>query len=439
MPKRVLVLGARGFLGEHLVQELLAAGCDVVAAMRPGSMHAFSSPRVCVREGDFTDGAFVRTALDQADAVIFSAGRTWQPGLSIDAYHSHNVAITQTFFDALGQRPDMRVVFTSSLSAMAGSEVSRVYAEDTGREGIMEAWLSPYDRAKIACEQIAIASARRGNNVVILNPGLLLGPGAFPTSNLAAPYYLLWYCQGQFTAKFFVNGGVTLSDVRDVARAHVAALERGRTGERYIVGGHNLDRREFYARVTPMIGRRMPTALPGWLLYGLMSAADGLSFLTRGLIGSPVHRSFAFTQRLYYFGVSDKAVGELGYSIRPIEATLLDMLKDYSSRGLLPESLAYVKDATLENASAFVLLKQLAKRSGYARFLLKRLPAIFDACQANLALREALTRLLQTSTFDNRSGAFVYGPFEIDGELQTLRKFFEYVYFSSNEFLRKVV
>ena len=346
MPKKVLVLGARGFLGEHVVQQLADAGHDVLAAVRPGSAHAFP-PNVRVLEADCSDVPCLRGALDQVDAVVFSAGRTWQPGLDISEYQRQNVAITQAFFDALGVRPNLRVVFTSSLSTIGGSNEPRVYAEDSGRDGILEAWLTPYDRAKIACERLTLDSARRGNNVVILNPGLLLGPGTTLTSNLAAPYYLLWFAQGRFTANFYVNGGVTISDVRDVARAHVAALERGRAGERYILGGHNIDRREFYGRVARLTGLRPPRGLPAWFLYCLMCGNDAASFVTGGLIASPVHRSFARSQRLYYYGASTKAVAELGYSANSVETILLDMLRYYHARGLLPARLDCLKEKFL--------------------------------------------------------------------------------------------
>src|SRR5207249_1070632 len=140
-------------------------------------------------------------------------------------YQRQSVSITHAFFDALGERPTTRVVFTSSLSTVSGSIEPCVYTEDGGRAGICEDLLNAYDQAKIACEELALASARRGNQVVILNPGLLLGPGAGPSSNLAAPFQLLWICQRKL--EFYVNGGVTLCDVRDVARAHIAALTRG--------------------------------------------------------------------------------------------------------------------------------------------------------------------------------------------------------------------
>lgn len=438
MAKRVLVVGARGFLGEHVVQQLAVAGHEVLAAARQTAAIPVQ-PGITPIEGDCADATFIRGALDRVDAAIFCAGRTWRPGLPISEYHRQNVGVAQAFFDALGDRPRMRVLFTSSLSTISGSRDSRVYGENTGRVGIQENWLTPYDRAKIACEELALASARRGNDVIILNPGLLLGPGAQGSSNVAAPYYLLWFCQGQFTAKFYVNGGVTLSDVRDVARAFVTALQRGRAGERYILGGHNIDRREFYGRVARLTGLRPPRALPAWYLYGLMAANDGLCFATRGLIASPVHRSFARTQGLYYYGASDKAASEFEYHARPLEATLLDMLQDYQARGLLPASLDFVKDMTPEAASAFVLLKQLVARSGYGEHLLGRLSALHDACLANYELRDAFTRLQANSIFDDRRGCFFWKDTVAKEDLKTIQKFLEYVYFSSNHFLQKVL
>jgi dihydroflavonol-4-reductase len=439
MPRRVLVVGAGGFLGEHIVAQLVAAGDDVIAVVRDPSRTTFASSQVRVLSGDCTDRSFVRSSLEQADAAIFCAGRTWQAGLDIRQYQLQNVEITQAFFEAVGHRPGMRVVFTSSLSTIGGSRTPRVYSENSGREGIVEQRLSPYDRAKIDCENIALQSARSGNQVVVVNPGLLLGPGASLDSHLAAPFFLLWFLQGQFAARFYVNGGVTLSDVRDVAAAHVAALDRGEAGERYILGGHNLDRESFYKRVTPLVGLRMPTALPAALLYSLTTANDALAFISKGSIPSPVHRSFAYTQRLYYFGASDKAVAQLNYSVRPIEQTILDMILHYQQRNLLPPSITLPDEISVSTAPSAVLLRQLIHRSGYSRPLLPRLPELYRVCQSNHALRDALSHLLSVSSFDPRRGRFIWERRKANSDVYTLRKFIEYVYFSSNEFLQKVL
>jgi dihydroflavonol-4-reductase len=436
LPKRILVLGARGFLGEHVVQQLAAGDFDIVAVVRPGSKHAFDPARVAVLEGDLNDVGFLRKALDQAEAVIFAAGRTWQPGLPDAEYQRQNVVLTEKFFEALGHRPEVRVVFTSSLSAVAGSREPRVFAEDAGRAGVCERLLTPYDRAKIACEQIALVNARRGNQVVVLNPGLLLGPGANPQSNLAAPYTLLWLCQGKPAARAYVNGGVTLCDVRDVARAHVAALRRGRSGQRYILGGHNLDRREFYARVAQWTGVRPPRRLPGWLVRLTAGVTDAAAFLSRGRVSGPVQRSFARGLGLYYYGESRRAVEELGYTTTPLDVTVFDMLRYYRERGLLTEEWDFIETVTAETAPTFALLKQLARRSPYASFLLPRVQLLHEICQSNHALREALQRLLTASRFEGR---FRWDRAACRADVETLTRFFERVFFSSDEFLREVL
>jgi dihydroflavonol-4-reductase len=427
LPKRILVLGARGFLGEHIVQQLLAAGCRVIAAVRPGSQHAFSSPRVAVVAGDLRDEAFLHAALEDADAAIFAAGRTWRPGLAPGEYHAQNVEIAERFFSALGRRREMRVVFTSSLAALSGSRAPCVFTEDGDRRAVCERWLTPYARAKIVCERLALDAAGDGHDVVVLNPGQLLGPGVHAGSNLATAFVLLWFCRGH--APLYVRGGTTYSDVRDVARAHVAALVRGQSGRRYILGGHCLARGDFYARVAQLAGLRPPRGVPARLVHLLMALADGLAVITAGALPSPVHRTFARGEGLYYYGDSQRAARELGYRITPLERTILDTLRDYQARGLLPPGLDFLANLPADDAPAFVLLRRLAERSAFSGFLLTRMPRVYALCRANRDLSAALTRLADAGRPD-RSGAAA--------DRRRLIRFFEYLYFASDEFLREV-
>jgi dihydroflavonol-4-reductase len=436
LPRRVLVLGARGFLGEHLVDQLAAADCDVMAAVRPGSKHAYASPRVRVIEGDLLDPCFVGSALDQADAVLFAAGRTWQPDLDVAEYRRENVGITTRFFEALGHRPRMRVVFTSSLATLTGSRSPHLFAEDSDRSRVCGDWLTPYARAKILCERLALDAAERGNQVVILNPGQLMGPGVHAGSNLGSSFVLLWLCQGR--APLYVRGGTTYSDVRDVARAHVTALTRGRSGQRYVLGGHCLERSAFYARVARLTGVRRPRGLPVGLVYLAMALTDAVAFLSAGWFRSPVHRAFARGEGLYYFGDSQKAVRELGYRIRPIEVTILDTLRYYHARGLLPPDLDFVKDLTVEGAPAIVLLRRLARRTAYSRVLLPRVGRLYEICRSNDELRGALTRLLEASQADLQTASVPRSRARQTQDRRLLNHFFEYLYFSSDEFMRQV-
>ena len=430
--KKVVVLGAGGFLGEHVVQALAASRHRVIAAVRPGAMRASATGDVAVREGDLLDPAFVGRVLEGADAAIVAAGRTWQSGLPLGEYHRQNVGITDAFFQALGRRPEVRVVFTSSLATISGSRTPHLFTEDSDRAKVCERWLNPYARAKILCERRALEAAARGNQVVVLNPGQLVGPGASAGSNLATAFLLLWFCQGKAPA--YIRGGLTVSDVRDVARAHVAALTQGRSGQRYIVGGHCLDRGRLYALVCRLTGVRRPRGVPASLAYPVMALADGVARLSAGRVRGPAHRSFVRGEGLYHYGDSGKAVRELGYRITPLEVTIFDTLRHYQARGLLPPALKFLGEVTAEEAPAFVLLRRLAARAPRARFLLSRMPEVYAACRANRQLDATLLRLLEGPRADGGADPSPSRP----EDLQRLHRFFEHLYFASNEFLGQV-
>lgn len=434
---KALVIGAGGFLGGHIVRELLRGNDEIYAAVRPGREMSFDSDRVTLLPGDLTDASYVRRVCEGKDAIFFAAGRTWSPGLDVREFYRLNVETTRTFFAALQPQSGPRVVYTSSLSAIAGSAQPFVFTEQSGRSQVDEARLSPYDHAKIASEQLAMEYARQGGNVVVLNPGLLLGPGATAQSKLAAPQVLLWACQGKLP--FFIDSGAGYCDVRDVAAAHVAAAARGRSGERYILSGHNLSRSEFQTLLAGLAGVRPPGKLPGAVLSAVTVLMDTLSALTANLIKSPLHRSFAHSLPLHYCGDSRKAIEELGYATRPLDETLVDSLRDDRRRGLLPESFAFVEALTPGNAALLVGLKQLAQGHAFSRFLLPRMPQIYAACAANHSLRAALQRALDQGRFQAKSGRFRWDRRASRQDLKTLGQFFEYLYFSSTGFLREVL
>lgn len=433
---KIVVFGAGGFLGEQIVNQLAQADDEIFAVLRPGSELAFDPDRVHRIEGDLEDPDFTRDALAGKDAAIFSAGRTWQPGLDIGEYQRQNVRITRNFFEALESNPCMRAVFTSSMSTIVGSRRPFIFTEDAGRDEVCESRLTPYDLAKIECERIALQAAEKGCNVVILNPALILGPGASVQSKIGNPFFLLWICQGK--APFFINAQLSLCDVRDVAKAHLAALTRGRIGHRYILGGHHRYRAEFYAMLSRLAGIRPPKRVPVSLATTFTALGDGLSAITGGLFRNAAHRRFVRAQGLHYCGASQKAIDELGYTTTDVEKTVLDALHHYLERGLLPNHLAFLEIVTPENAQEVLCLRQLAASHAFKRFLVPKIPLIYEICQSNHALRDALIRITSESTFLVRSGRFRWNRSACREPLRIYRTFFDYLYFASNDFLKSV-
>jgi dihydroflavonol-4-reductase len=433
----VLVFGASGYLGGHVVQALLDTGHRVTAGVRNARGLDFGNGDVRFLAGDLHDSDYVRESLSEQEAVVFAAGRTWSPEVRIDEYVQSNVAITRSFFEAATAHRGVRIIFTSSLSTIGGTREPVALDETSDRANVCQSRLNPYDLAKIECERIARDAAGSGQNVVILNPGLMIGPGAAGGSKLPPPFIAVWVLLGK--CPILVDSLITFSDVRDVANGHVAALVRGRSGERYILGGHNQRRSEYYQQLAEWTGTPCPRSVPNACLTGLAWLTDGLQGLTAGLLKSPVHRRFARSQSLHYCGESGKAMSELGYEARPLSQTVLQMLRQEVERERLPSQFAYLKGVTVENAREMLLLRQLARAGSHADWWLPRLPRLLEACRHNDALSAALQKLAAASQFDPRRARFRWPRGSCSAETNALQQFLEHTYFSSDEFLQGVL
>lgn len=430
---KVLIAGAGGYLGEHIVHAAVEAGHAAVVCVRGPHGPRYPEGVRCV-EGDLGDAEFVRQVLAGVDAVIFSAGRNWQPGLADDEYLRQNVSIVETFFAVLTKfNPAARVVFTSSMSAIAGSLEPIVFAEDTAGTAVNTARLSPYDCAKVECERLARNAAAAGRRLVILNPGLMLGPGASSSSNVTTSALVQWFCLRQSPA-FVGSGGHTFCDVRDVARAHVAALGKGGAGNRYIVGGENLGWTQFQHLMSDQTGIRIPIQISARAAFIATAAMDGLSAAAFGLWKNPVHRAFARSAQLYYWGESARAARDLDYGGRPLAQTIRDTIADFVDRGMLPNEFSYVKAMTDETRTALLLLKQLAKNHLYRSHLVARLSDILAACRQNHTLNEALDAVLASGYYDPKRGRVLWRGAAPAHALMKLRSLLDYCYYASDEF-----
>jgi len=324
---RVLVTGATGLIGSWVVRELLAAGHRPRALVRRSSNLAnLDGLDVERAEGDVLDRASVVRALDGCEGVVHSAGlATFLPGERRRMYDLNHRSV-EIVLDAARERGVARAVLTSSTAAMGGSPTPRVADESTPSNA--EALGIDYFVSKYRGERAALDLAARGLPVVVLRPVVCLGPGDIYGSSATT---FLALARGRLPV--FVPGGAAFCDVRDVARAHVAALERGRAGDVYILGGHNFEIADMVRVVGRVAGVAPPRRAPYPLALAVAAAAEAVDRITgrRGRLSRQLVRA----SHLYTWVSSAKAERELGYATRPFEESLRDTYRYFLATGRL--------------------------------------------------------------------------------------------------------
>lgn len=307
----VLVTGAPGFLGAHVVHALLRQGDEVRALVRPGG------PRNHIRklgvgwvEGDLLDADGLESACVGADAVVHTAAL-----LSYWSRHRRelervNVEGTMNLLRAAHAAGVKRVVHVSSAATVGTSPQGEILDEQAFWEPKNER--IAYVRTKRRAEERVLAASWGGLPAVVVNPSTLLGPrlDGRPPSPL-----ITGIMHGQLP--WVPPGGVSVTDVSDVALAVVRALRTGRPGERYLLTGHNLTWEQLYATIAEHADGRVPTLKlgPGRLkwLRGLAAIKDPLR-LTRPPWTPDLYRGYG----TYAWYDAGKATAELGYRIRPL-------------------------------------------------------------------------------------------------------------------------
>jgi dihydroflavonol-4-reductase len=313
-PMTVLVSGAGGFLGSHAVAQLRAAGRHVRAMLRPGSERPWLAQEgVEIVEADLRDERSLRRACRGARALLHCAAHKGLWSRHDREQRRVNVEGTSALLRAAHEQGLERIVHVSTTAAVGATREPEVLDERASwnlhRLGIQ------YVNSKHEAEERALSAAWAGMPVVVVNPGALFGPRLFgePASTLAR-------LRGG-AQKWVPPGGTSVCDVEDVARGCVAALERGRAGERYILGGHNLSWRELYAGLARGLGVRPPSRrIPRACVRPIALVAAALELV--GLARPPWTPEVFRTWGWYTFVDSSKAKEELGYVIRPLEELL---------------------------------------------------------------------------------------------------------------------
>ena len=310
--KPVLVTGASGFLGWHVARVLLERGYAVRALLRPGSrVDDLDVERVT---GDLRDAASLDRAVAGCELVFHVAAdyRLW--ARHPDELYRSNVDGTRNMLQAAKDAGVERVVYTSTVGCIGiphgglGNEETPVSLQDMAGD---------YKRSKFLAEQAALEFARGGFPVVIVNPTAPIGDHDVkptPTGRIVADFL-----NGDLPA--FIDTGLNVVDARDVADGHLLACERGRTGERYILGSENLTLAEIFAKLAKITGRKAPTMR---LPYAVAWCAGACSTAWAEVTGTPprVPLNGVRMAKKKMWVTHEKARRELGWKPGPAETAL---------------------------------------------------------------------------------------------------------------------
>jgi dihydroflavonol-4-reductase len=326
---RVLVTGGTGFLGANLVRELLGDGATVRVLARAGSdRRALRGLPVEVVVGDLVEPASLGAALAGVEVLYHAAAdyRLWAPDPRV--LYRVNVEGTRALLWAAEAAGVSRVVHTSSVGTLGlprdgapGTEATPVALEDM---------VGDYKRSKYLAEREAESAAARGLPVVIVNPSAPVGPWDWkptPTGKM-----LVDYLRGRMFA--YVETGLNVVHVRDVARGHIRAAERGRVGERYILGhaAGNLTLREIFGALQAYTGVPAPRfRLPHAAALGIATVLEAASRVTgREPLASRTAVRMA-AKRMFFDPA--KAIHELGLPQTPVETALRDAVDWFWQHG----------------------------------------------------------------------------------------------------------
>jgi len=251
---KIFVTGATGFVGYHVARALEEQGADLRLLVRKSSNPAnLEGLKGETFVGDLSAPETLRAGLEGCDAVVHVAAdyRLWIP--DPQAMYRANVEGTRELLRIARETGVRRVVCTSSVATMHFHTDNTVVNEDTPVS--LDDMVGHYKRSKFMAEQVAIQAAEAGQEVMILNPTTPIGPRDLkptPTGRIFVDFL-----NGRFPA--YVDTGLNLVDVAEVARAHVNALTMGTPGRRYILGGENLTLKQILDKMSAITGLPSPT------------------------------------------------------------------------------------------------------------------------------------------------------------------------------------
>ena len=328
---RTFVTGGTGFVGGAVVRRLLEVGHQVRALVRPGAdtrqLDGLPVERV---EGGLLDCDSLRRGMEGCGWVFHVAALYSYWGHTWDQFYEANVEGTRQVLEAARQQGVERIVYTSSVSALGFREDGSPANEETPSS--LDDRIGPYQRSKFLAEEVARDFAHRGLPVVVVNPCSPVGVGDHkptPTGQI-----IVDFLNGRLFG--YLDTGLNIVDVEDVAAGHLLAAERGQVGQRYILGGENLTLKRILDLLSEVSGRppvrlRIPHAVAQCWSY--VDVAMAKLNPRRTPTATPDKVRLA---RRYEFFDPGKAVRELGLPQTPARVALRKAVEWYRTHGYAP-------------------------------------------------------------------------------------------------------
>ena len=328
---KVFLTGATGFVGHHVAQELASQGTQLRLLVRKTSNLAnLEGIAGETHVGDLSDPESLRPALAGCDAVMHVAAdyRLWIPDPK--AMYRANVDGTRELLRMAREAKVKRVVYTSSVATMGFRSDGIIVNEDT--PVTLAAMVGHYKRSKFLAELEAIAAAKAGQRVMILNPTTPIG------SNDARPTptgrIFVDFLNRKFPA--YVDTGLNLVDVSEVAKAHVTALTKGRPGQRYILGGENLSLKQILDKMSAITGIPSPTVkIPFAVAAAYAFFEENITGRIRGLEPRATLEEVRMGRKKM-FASSAKAQQELGFRVAPVYGAMRQAIEWFRAHAYAP-------------------------------------------------------------------------------------------------------
>jgi dihydroflavonol-4-reductase len=322
-----LVTGGTGFIGANVVRALFRAGDDVRVVARPDSdLSNLRGLPVEIVHGDLRDPASLRAAARSCDRV-FHVGALYSFWVrDPDLVYEVNVEGTRNVLDAAAEAGAKRIVVTSSVAALAVPHRDEVVDEETPADP--SRIVGAYKRSKYLAEQVALEAARRGLPVVIVNPSFPVGPWDLkptPTGKV-----IVDFLNRRMPA--YIETGMNVVAVEDVAQGHLLAAERGRVGERYILGGENVTMRRLLEILAAVSGLPTPRIRVPYRPILVLSYANALACRVTGATPRMTPDTIRMSHHAMYYDPS-KARRELGLPATPVDEALRRAVDWFASNG----------------------------------------------------------------------------------------------------------